>query len=224
MRSIYTNTLKALILSVAILGVNSVYANSGEKAKNWAERLGYPAGKKVIILHADDAGMCDEANIATQKQLKNGEIQSAAVMMPCPYAEEMIKWAIKNPKQDVGIHLTLTSEWKTYRWPTVTDPKEVPGLLDSEGKMWRSVREVVMNATAEEVKKEIKAQIDKAIEMGHNPGHIDTHMGTLYGHPSFVKAFFEVAVEYGIPANAIELSDEEVVNNFNAVVVESRSI
>lgn len=216
MKSIYKNALKVLVLTLVILGVNSVYANSGEKGKNWAERLGYPAGKKVIILHSDDAGMCDEANIATQKQLKNGEIQSAAVMMPCPYAEDMINWAIKNPKQDIGIHLTHTAEWKTYRWGTVADPKEVPGLLDSEGKMWRSVPEVVMNATAEEVKKEIKAQIDKAIAMGHNPSHIDTHMGTLYGHPAFVKAFFEVAVEYGIPANAIELSDPEVVKNFRA--------
>lgn len=210
--------LPTLLMFVIILSGNFAFASDiksdAEAKKNWAEKLGYPAGKKVLILHADDAGMSDEANIATQKQLKNDEIQSAAIMMPCPYAEDMVNWAIKNHKEDVGIHLTLTAEWKTYRWGTVTDKKEVPGLIDEEGKMWHSVPQVVMNATAEEVKKEIKAQIDKAISLGMKPSHLDTHMGTLYGHPSFVKAFFDVAVEYGIPANAIELSDPEVVEHF----------
>lgn len=215
------NTIIQKISAVAILFVlliSHISANptKGASPSNWAEKLGYPAGSKVVILHADDAGMCEEANIATKKQLKNGEIQSAAVMMPCPWAEDMIKWAIANPKQDVGIHLTHTSEWKEYRWGTISDPKEVRGLLDPEGKMWRSVREVVMNATPEEVKKEIKAQIDLAIAMGHKPSHIDTHMGTLYGHPAFAKAFFEVAVEYGIPANAIDLNNTQVVEHFRA--------
>ena len=97
---------------------------------NWAERLGYPAGKKVIMLHVDDAGMCEEANIATKKYLLAGHVQSAAVMMPCPYAEDMIEWAIANPSMDVGLHLTHTSEWKTYRWPSVSPVDEVPSLID----------------------------------------------------------------------------------------------
>lgn len=203
----------AILFALLIIVVSSCTTKPTEP-KNWAEKLGYPEGSKVLILHADDAGMCEEANIATQKQLTNGEIQSAAVMMPCPNAEDMIKWAIDNPKHDVGIHLTLTAEWKEYRWGTVTDSAQVPGLLDPEGKMWRSVREVVMNAKAEEVEKEIRAQIDKAIAMGYNPSHMDTHMGTLYGHPAFVQAFFKVAMEYGIPANAIELGDSAVVEAF----------
>ncbi|MDB4583148.1 polysaccharide deacetylase family protein [Draconibacterium sp.] len=221
-KKISTQIISTILLCAIMLAANLVFAADSEPTKNnigkknWAEKLGYPAGKKVIILHADDAGMCQEANIAAKKQLQNREIQSAAVMMPCPWAEDMIKWAINNPMQDIGIHLTLTSEWKTYRWGTLTDPKEVPGLLDKEGKMWRSVPEVVMNASAGEVKKEVKAQIDKAIAMGHKPSHIDTHMGTLYAHPGYVKVFFEVAEEYGIPANAIDLSDPKVVENFRA--------
>ncbi len=203
-----------LLIAAILVMVISACSNKSVEPKNWAEKLGYPAGSKVIILHVDDAGMCEEANIATSNYFENGNIQSAAVMMPCPNAGEMIEWAKKNPKHDIGIHLTLTSEWKEYRWGTVTDSAEVPGLLDPEGKMWRSVREVVMNATPGEVEKEIKAQIDKAIAMGYNPSHMDTHMGTLYGHPEFVKVFFKVAEEYGIPANAIELSDTAVVNNF----------
>ena len=208
------HSISFLLISAILVMVISACNNKSAEPKNWAEKLGYPAGSKVIILHADDAGMCEEANIATQKQLKNGDIQSAAVMMPCPNAEAMIEWAKKNPKHDIGIHLTLTSEWKDYRWGTVANAAEVPGLLDPEGKMWRSVREVVMNATPAEVEKEIRAQIDKALAMGYNPTHMDTHMGTLYGHHAFVKVFFKVAEEYGIPANAIELSDTAVLNNF----------
>jgi chitin disaccharide deacetylase len=89
------------------------------------------------------------------------------------------------PKADIGVHLTLTSEWKTWRWGTLADPEKVPGLIDPQGKMWRSVPEVVINATPQEVEAEIRAQIDKMLELGYKPTHIDTHMGTLYGSPEF---------------------------------------
>lgn len=182
----------------------------------WAEKLGWPAGKKVIMLHADDIGMCPEANIAAKKQLTGGQIQSAAVMIPCPDAREFIDWAKGNPKMDIGLHLTLTSEWKTYRWGPVTDHKDVPGLLDPEVKLWRSVPEVVRHATAEEVEKEIRSQIERSIAWGYVPDHIDTHMGTLYGDPSFVKAYIKVAEEYGIPANIIDISNPKVLAIFKA--------
>lgn len=180
----------------------------------WAEKLGFPKGKKVIMLHADDIGMCKEANIAAIDYLQNDKIQSAAVMMPCEYAADMIEWAKKNPQEDIGLHLTLTSEWKTYRWGPVASPQEVSGLLDPDKKLWHDVPEVVTHASAAEVEKEIRAQIDKSIALGYRPDHIDTHMGTLYGHPSYMKAFFTVAQEYGIPANVIDVSDPEVLAGF----------
>jgi predicted neuraminidase/predicted glycoside hydrolase/deacetylase ChbG (UPF0249 family) len=175
-----------------------------------AEKLGFPKGKKVLLLHMDDLGMCKEANDAGKYYIENEYILSGAVMMPCPNAEEFVEWAITQPKADVGVHLTLTSEWKTWRWGTLTDAAEVPGLLDPDGKMWHSVMEVVMNATPEEVEMEIRAQIDKMLAMGYNPTHIDTHMGTLYGSPEFLKVFLKVAEEYKIPANAIDLSNPKV--------------
>ena len=184
-----------------------------DKPTTWAEKLGYPAGKKVIILHADDAGMSEGANIATAHYLENNLIQSAAIMAPCPAADEFIQWAIDHPDTDVGMHLTHTSEWKTYRWGPVSDPAEVPGLIDPDGMLWNEVFNVVMHASADEVEKEIRAQIDKAIAMGYRPTHIDTHMGTLYGHPAYVERFFKVAEEYGIPANAIDLSAPLVAEN-----------
>jgi hypothetical protein len=186
-----------------------------EKVTN-AEKLGFQKGKKILLLHCDDAGMCEEANIAVQSYVLKGDMLSAAVMMPCPYAEEMVEWAKNHPTADIGVHLTLTSEWKKYRWATLTDPKKVAGLIDPEGKMWHGVVDVVTHASPKEVETEIHAQIDKMIKMGYKPSHIDTHMGTLYASPEFAKVFLETAVKYNIPANAIDLSDKDVAANYRA--------
>ncbi|MGM0529987.1 MAG: polysaccharide deacetylase family protein, partial [Bacteroidota bacterium] len=182
--------------------------------ETWAEKLGYPSEKKVLILHADDAGMCTEANEAVKEMLEKDWIQSTSVMTPCPVSEDMLRWAKAHPGEDVGIHLTLTSEWETWRWGPVSDREEVPGLVDPEGKLWHNVPQVVENASAEEVEKEIRAQIEKAIALDYKPDHIDTHMGTLYATPEYVKAFFKVAEEYGIPANAIDLSNPDVADKY----------
>jgi len=210
------NRVTGLLSILFILLLSAGCAEKQEKAEpsNWAERLGYPAGKKVILLHADDAGMCEEANIATARYLDNNQIQSTAVMMPCPNADEFIRWAIDHPDKDVGLHLTLTAEWKDHRWGPVADPEEVPGLVDPDGMFWHEVPGVVQHASAEEVEKEIRAQIDRSIALGYKPDHIDTHMGTLYGHVSYVEVFIKVAEEYGIPANAIDLSDSIVASLF----------
>jgi predicted glycoside hydrolase/deacetylase ChbG (UPF0249 family)/predicted neuraminidase len=182
--------------------------------KTWAEKLGFGAGKKVLLLHCDDAGMCPEANAAVQKYIENKQINAAAIMMPCPNAKEMINWAKKYPDADLGVHLTLTSEWKSYRWSTLTNPKKVPGLIDTEGKMHHEVPNVVTHASAKEVETEVRAQIDKFIASGRRPSHIDTHMGTMYGSPEYVKVFLKVAEEYHIPANIIDVEVPEVAAYF----------
>ena len=182
--------------------------------KTWAEKLGYPSGKKVIILHADDIGMCDEANIAAVNYLLKKQIQSAAVMMPCPNAAAFASWAKDNEQFDVGLHLTLTSEWKSYRWPPLTDAKEVPGLIDEEGMFWHEVPGVVMHAKAAEVEKEIRSQLNKAIALGMKPTHMDTHMGTLYGNEEYTAVYTKVAQEFGIPAMVIDFENPEVVAGF----------
>lgn len=175
-----------------------------------AEKLGFPKGKKVLLMHMDDMGMCKEANDAGKYYIENDYILSGSVMMPCVYAEPFVQWAKDVPKADIGVHLTLTSEWKTWRWEPLTDAENVSGLIDSEGKMWRSVKDVVMNATPQEVEMEVRAQIDKMLALGYTPTHIDTHMGTLYASQEFLKVFLKIAEEYKIPANAIDISNPKV--------------
>jgi predicted glycoside hydrolase/deacetylase ChbG (UPF0249 family) len=207
-------TIFVVIYFTLLAACNRPSSTNAEEHMTWAERLGYPKDKKVLLLHMDDIGMCPEANAAAEQYINNKQILSASVMMPCPNAEEFIQWAKENPDADVGLHLTLTSEWKTYRWPSVTEPAKVPGLIDPDGKLWPEVPDVVTHASAEEVEREIRAQIEKCLALGFRPTHIDTHMGTLYGSPEYVEVFFKVAQEYNIPANAIDLSDRDVVNKF----------
>lgn len=213
----------ALFLSLLFLAVFSLAALSQAdppataiKTKTWAEKLGFPKGKTVLLLHMDDIGMCPEANAAAEHYINNKEIMSAAVMMPCPNATSFIEWAKGQPIPDIGLHLTLTSEWESYRWPSVTDPSKVPGLIDPAGKFWHEVPDVIAHASAAEVETEIRAQIEKCIALGYRPTHIDTHMGTLYGTAEYATAFFKVAQEYNIPANALDLSDPELVKKFRA--------
>ncbi|MBN1479482.1 polysaccharide deacetylase family protein [candidate division KSB1 bacterium] len=194
-------------------GANNV--ETEENAKTWAERLGYPAGKKVIILHADDSGLCAEANAAMIAYMEKGQIQSSSVMMPCPYADSIMAWYEAHPAKDIGLHLTLTSEWKTYRWPPLAGVDNVPTLVDPEGFMWRDVRSVVQHADAKEVETELRAQIDHALALGVRPGHMDTHMGTVYGSLEFTKIYLELAMEYNIPAMVIEFT-EPIVQKFKS--------
>ena len=182
--------------------------------KLWSEKLGFPHGKKVLLLHIDDAGMCPEANEAAERYIEKGYLLSAAVMMPCPNAKSFIEWAKGHPKADIGVHLTLTSEWKTYRWGPVSEIAKVPGLVDPDQKLWHEVPDVVAHASAQEVETEIRAQIEKVLALGYRPTHIDTHMGTLYGSLGYLKVFLKVAEEYNIPANIIDLSMPDVANKF----------
>jgi predicted glycoside hydrolase/deacetylase ChbG (UPF0249 family) len=97
---------------------------------------------------------------------------------------------------DAGLHLTLTSEWKDYRWGPLAPS---PGLLDSEGALWRSVENVVKNAKPDEVDGEIRAQLDRAEKMGFHPTHVDSHMGTLFATPAYLEKYVRMGMEKQIP-------------------------
>lgn len=203
-------SIKHVVVNPAIICAQQP-VQAGER---WSEKLGFPHGQKVLLLHMDDAGMCPEANGAVKRYITSGDLMSAAVMMPCPEAVSLIDWVKNYPKADIGVHLTLTSEWKNYRWGPLSDKTKVPGLIDPEGKFWHEVPQVVMNASPAEVDTEIRAQIDKMLSLGLKPSHIDTHMGTLYGSAEYVKVFIKVAEEYRIPANIIDLSVPGVAERF----------
>ena len=197
---------------VAVLLVAVASAVAGERAETWAERLGYGSDCRVIILHADDLGMCQEANAAGRRYLDAGDIQSGSIMVPCPCFDEFAAWFKQNPRHDCGIHLTLNSEWKHYRWGPVAPRDKVPGLVDARGYLHRSGLHTAMGARASEVETELRAQIDRALDAGIRPTHLDTHMGTLYARADIAAAFLKVAREYKIPAFVIEPSPAAVAD------------
>lgn len=167
--------------------------------ETYAVKLGYPKGAKVLILHVDDAGMSFDSNEGTITAMTKGVANSCSVMMPCPWVPGFIHFLKEHKNVDAGLHLTLTSEWKDYRWVPLAGKTAVPGLTDPEGSMWRGVPDVVQQATADEVEREIRAQIDRAITMGFIPTHIDSHMGTLFATPAFLERYVKVGIEKKIP-------------------------
>jgi len=170
-------------------------------APTYAERLGWPAGAKVVIIHVDDAGMSHSSNAGTIQAVEHGAATSCSIMMPCGWVPEFVHYLKDNPGVDfdAGLHMTLTAEWKNYRWAPLAGQARVPGLVDEEGCMWHSVEETATHATADEVELEMRAQIDRALTMGLKPTHFDTHMGTVYATPEFMERYIKLGVEYDTP-------------------------
>ncbi len=202
----------ALGLAVAWLGISwhDVLAGAPkDRPATVAELLGFGPEERLLILHADDAGMCHAHNRATIDGMERGVINSASIMMPCPWALEIVQYAKAHPEADFGIHGTLTSEWKVYRWRPVTPWDQVKGLLDSEGFMHRGVLETALSAGAGEVETELRAQVQRALDLGLKPTHLDTHMGTVYARPDYFAAYRKVAREFGLPCMIPRLDAEE---------------
>jgi predicted glycoside hydrolase/deacetylase ChbG (UPF0249 family) len=167
-------------------------------APNAAEQLGYPPQTKLLMVHADDLAVSHSVDRASFAALERGDASSASIMVPCPWLTEVGEYARAHPQADLGLHLTLTSEWKTYRWGPLSGPKDVPGLLDPAGYLWPDVAGVAKNATPAQVEMEIRAQIERALKAGIRPTHLDSHMGTVLA-PAFASVYVKVAREYGLP-------------------------
>ncbi len=155
--------------------------------------------KVRLIIHADDVGVSHSTNVAALQMLEKGHVSSASVMMPCAWVAQVAEWRQTNPTADLGLHITLTSEWKTMRWAPVADASKVPGLIDKQGYMWPDVRSVAMNASASEVETELRAQIAKAQRMGITFTHLDTHMGTVYARPDYFNVYYNLGREFRVP-------------------------
>ena len=168
------------------------------QTKNAAEQLGYPANAKLLIIHADDLAVSHSQDRASFAALDQHAASSASIMVPCPWLTEVAEYAKAHPGADLGLHLTLTSEWKNYRWGPVASRNVVPGLLGPDGNLWPDVPPVTKNGKPAEVEAEIRAQIERARKVGIRPTHVDSHMGTLFT-PEFFAVYVKVAREYGLP-------------------------
>lgn len=163
-------------------------------------KLGYEPEDKLLIIHADDLGVAHSENIASILAMKVGNVNSASIMMPCPWVAEIADYATENPKADLGLHLTLTAEWKLMKWGPVAPLGEVPSLVNELGFFYDNCLEFGQHAKIEEVEVELRAQIEKAYKMGIKPTHLDTHMGCLaFTSPEVFEVYLKLGREYKIP-------------------------
>jgi chitin disaccharide deacetylase len=184
---------------LVLCGMFSATAVYASEFRPLAERLGYLATDKLLIVNGDDAGMCHAANLATIECMEIGLMRSATIMVPCPWFPEMAAYSRRNPDKDFGVHLVHTSEWTRYRWGPVAGRTVVPGLVDEEGYLWRRVQDVYRHATPEEALIEGRAQIRQALDAGIDVTHLDSHMGTLQLHPDFMEVYVRLALEFDLP-------------------------
>ena len=162
-----------------------------------AQRLGYPADAKLVIINADDLGSCHSANVGVFECLHTGVVTSATLMVPCPWAREA---SSRYRGEDIGVHLTVNAEYELYRWGPIT---HAPSLLGGDGGFPRTMEDVWDHADLDEVRRECRAQIERAILWGFDVSHLDSHMGTLQLRPEFFDVYLDLAVEFGLPLRMV---------------------
>lgn len=167
---------------------------------NTAELLGFPGDQRLLIINADDYGLCHATNEGIFQLLEEGVVSSATVMMTCGWAREAVRRSAGH--HDVGVHFTLTSEWDSYKWGPVYRDGDVSTLVNAEGVFPADIVSVEKAASPVQVRLELIAQIEAAKAMGLDPTHLDNHMGSVYGLATgrdFIREVFEVCAAYGLP-------------------------
>ena len=192
-------TVLAISVCTLLLSTFDVSSSSAIPQESLAVRLGYAADSKLLIVHADDLGMAHSVNAASIKAFGTGLVNSGSIMVPCPWLSEIATYARTNPQADLGLHLTLTSEWTPFRWGPVLPKDRVTSLLDKAGYFYLTETEAASHADPKEVEEEIRAQIGRARAFGIQPTHLDSHMGTLYQNKALFEILLRVARENKLP-------------------------
>lgn len=156
------------------------------------------AGVRVLAIHVDDVGMCHGANVAFLELARSGGVTCGSVMVPCPWFREIADAAAADQSLDLGVHLTLTSEWPQYRWGPLSTVSRASGLIDDQGYFPRNCLELRSRLRPEAAEVEFRAQIDRALAAGIDVTHLDTHMGAAVV-PELVDVYVRLGREYRLP-------------------------
>ncbi len=162
--------------------------------------LGYPADARLLIINADDFGMCHAVNVAVFRALQQGILCSTTLMVPCPWALQAMHFLIDHPEITFGIHLTVISDWVDYRWGPVISKAKVPSLVDNSGyfynfeQMWAFLAQVQLD----QLEMEFRAQIETVIATGLRPTHLDWHSLRLGNRADIFGVMLRLAQEYGL--------------------------
>lgn len=158
-----------------------------------AELLGLSPDSRLLIVEAQNLGMCHASNTSVYENLRTGSVTSASLMVPCPWARDA---AARYRGEDVGVKLTLNAQLERYRWGPIT---LAPSLLDGDGGFPRTIEDFWEHADVEEVRRECRAQIERAVLWGFDVTHLDTHLDALLLRPEFFDVYVELALDFGLP-------------------------
>ncbi len=186
------------------------WGTTAAMAETWAERLGFPPESKVLVLHAHGLGMCFETSAAGMQLVESGNLRSASAMPPCPWFANVAQWSTKHQDADLGLELTINSEWPRYRWKPVLSDGSVASLTDTDRFLWQSPIQTMVNVSAEDVERELRAQIEWAKVNGLRPAHLTTHLGILFTRLDLTEVYLRIARQYWIPAVVVDLTPEQV--------------
>jgi len=202
-------TLLLLFVVSALLSAKAAPSTIGHiNIAPLAERLGFKATDKILIINVDDVGNSHAANAAVIDAMENGLATSSTIIVPGPWFPEIAAYAKSHPKSDFGVHLAHTSEWRTMKWGPVANKSDVPGLVDPQGYLWPDIAAVYKNSTPEQAYTEARAQIKKAMDAGIDVTHIDSHMGTLQYNEAYFQVYRKLANEFELP---IRMGSQELL-------------
>ena len=162
--------------------------------------LGYPTDARLLIINADDFGMCHAVNEAVIGTLRDRVVCSTTLMVPCPWALHAMRFLADHPEIPFGVHLTAISEWPDYRWRPVTPRKKVPSLVNEDGHFYNFDRMPAFLAQVNlaELKTEFRAQIEAVLSAGLKPIHLDWHALRIDNREDIWDVMFSLAREYGL--------------------------
>jgi len=162
--------------------------------------LGYPVDARLLIINADDFGMCHAVNEAIFLALKKGVLRSTTLMVPCPWALHAMHFLADHPEIPFGVHLTAISDWVDYRWGPVTCREKVPSLIDKAGYFYNfeHMPEFLAQVRLDQLEMEFRAQIEAVLAAGLEPTHLDWHALRIGGRADISHVMLRLAREYGL--------------------------
>lgn len=177
--------------------------------------LGYPTDARLLIINADDFGMCHSVNQAIVGALKEGIVRSTTLMVPCPWAWHAIHFLADHPEIPFGIHLTAISDSVDYRWRPVTPMAQVPSLVDQAGYFYNFERmpEFLAQAKLDQLETEFRTQIEVVLEAGLKPTHLDWHALRIGGRENIFDVMLKLAREYRLALRVVGQSIIERVQS-----------
>ncbi len=159
-----------------------------------------------VLVHEDDLGMCHGTNLAFAELTSVGLLDGGSIMMVGPWFAEVAEMAAADPHLDLGVHLTLNSEARRYKWRPLTRPGRAAGLSDDDGFLWPTVDELRAHCAPEAAEAEMRAQLDLALQLGLDITHADSHLFAALA-PEFRESYLRIGTDYRIPVLLSEQFD-----------------